>query len=134
MIKPFQIQIRFSDCDMLGHVNNACYLNYFESTRLHYFGQLLGLDWDWEENGIILRKNTIDYLLPLYLNDRARVTLLLKELGTKSFSLAYELSVNDQLKTTGESILVCYDFKKHQSKEIPAGLLSALTQLEKWKP
>jgi acyl-CoA thioester hydrolase len=66
MIKPLEIQIRFSDCDMMGHVNNAVYLNYFELTRIYYFRELLGKDWDWRKNGIILRKNEIEYFVPVF--------------------------------------------------------------------
>jgi len=38
MIKT-PIQIRFSDCDMLQHVNNAIYLQYFETARINFFNQ-----------------------------------------------------------------------------------------------
>ena len=34
------IQIRFSDVDRLNHVNNACYLNYFELGRVKYFNEV----------------------------------------------------------------------------------------------
>jgi acyl-CoA thioester hydrolase len=36
MIKPAAIQVRLTDIDILGHVNNSMYLNYFEMTRVHY--------------------------------------------------------------------------------------------------
>ena len=46
MIEPAKIQIRYSDIDLMGHVNNAVYLNYFEYTRVYYLDQLLGKNWD----------------------------------------------------------------------------------------
>jgi acyl-CoA thioester hydrolase len=65
MIKPAKIQVRFSDIDVMGHVNNAVYLSYFEMTRVHYFRELLGLEWDWKSHGILLVRNEIDYIKPI---------------------------------------------------------------------
>ena len=36
------IQIRWRDLDVLGHVNNAVYLTYFELARLAYVRAVLG--------------------------------------------------------------------------------------------
>ncbi|MEY4596431.1 MAG: Thioesterase-like superfamily, partial [Bacteroidota bacterium] len=35
MIEPAKIQVRITDVDILGHVNNAIYLTYFEIARVH---------------------------------------------------------------------------------------------------
>lgn len=110
MINPLKIQIRFSDIDLMGHVNNAVYLNYFESARMHYLVALFGTEWDWKQNGIILRTNQIEYHYPVFLGDQAEVHVYLSHLGTKSFTLNYELFVGDRLCTTGSSVLVSYDF------------------------
>lgn len=131
MIKPLEIQVRFSDCDMMGHVNNAVYLNYFEQTRLHYFEQLVGLNWDWTTSGIILKINEIEYMEPLFLHEKPIIYLKLKHLGGKSFTLAYELFVKEKLKTKGSSLIVCYDFSKNQSIEMKPELREALMKLEK---
>ena len=32
-----RLTVRFSDCDLLGHVNNAVYLTYFEECRLEWW-------------------------------------------------------------------------------------------------
>lgn len=130
-IPALDIQIRFSDCDLMGHVNNACYLNYFELARMHYLTQLLPLDWDWKKQGIILKKNEVEYIKPLYLNEKASVVVYLEGIGTKSFTLAYELHVNDELKTKGSSLIVCYDFVENQTMQIYAELKKALTLLKR---
>jgi acyl-CoA thioester hydrolase len=130
MIEPLKIQIRFSDCDMMGHVNNACYLNYFEIARMHYFQQLISTNWDWKKNGIILKKNEIEYHLPLYLNENPIVIIRTEHIGQKSFTLAYELYVNEQLKTTGKSLIVSFDFNKNKTTLIPDELKLALSKLK----
>src|SRR5688500_542699 len=128
-MKPLQLQVRFSDCDMLQHVNNAVYLNYFEEARIHYFRQLLGIDWDWQRNGILLRKNELEYLKPVFLHDPVEVHCYLKHIGEKSFTMAYEVKVKGELRTTGTSVLVCYDNLVGRSILIPAKMRAGLERL-----
>ena len=52
MISPATIQVRFADLDVMGHVNNSVYLSYFEMTRVHYFKELVGANWDWRNEGV----------------------------------------------------------------------------------
>lgn len=131
MIEPANIQIRFADCDLMGHVNNGIYLSYFETARMHYFAHLLGLKWDWNTHGVILRKNELEYFQPLFLHDSPRIEIFLQHISEKSFTLAYELRSNDVLKTTGKSVLVCFDSKQGKSILIPEAMKQALLTLKK---
>jgi acyl-CoA thioester hydrolase len=129
MIDPYKLQVRFSDCDMMQHVNNAIYLNYFEEARIHYFRQLVGIDWDWKKNGVLLRKNELEYLKPVFLNDPVTIEVFLKHVGDKSFTLAYEVKVLGELRTTGTSVLVCYDSIVKTSIPIPTRMKEGLNKL-----
>jgi acyl-CoA thioester hydrolase len=132
-INPLKIQVRFSDIDLMGHVNNAVYLNYFESARMYYLLAVLGHDWDWRSNGIILKTNEIEYIKPIFLGENPEVVVTLEHLGTKSFSLAYELTVSNEIKTKGKSVLVSFDFNQNQTKELSLEFKQALNKL-KTKP
>lgn len=130
-IKPAKIQVRFSDCDMMGHVNNAVYLSYFEMARIYYFGMLLGENRDWKREGVLLRKNEVEYLKPVLLHDCPEISLFLDYIGNKSFSLNYELKVNGELRTIGKSVLVCYNSIEKKSFEVSAELRGYLLRLKK---
>jgi acyl-CoA thioester hydrolase len=129
MHTPYKLKVRFSDCDMMQHVNNAVYLNYFEEARIHYFNHLLGVDWDWKKHGVLLRKNELEYLRPILLHEPVTIEVFLKHVGDKSFTLAYEVKVHDDLRTTGTSVLVCYDSINKCSISIPARMKAALETL-----
>lgn len=126
---PARIQVRLTDIDILGHVNNAIYLSYFEMTRIHYFNQLVGPDWDWMENGVVLVHNEVNYHLPIFLYDTPVIHMYCTQIGNKSFTLSYEVFVQDQLKTTGKSTLVGFNSNKQQSIEIPETMRTALLKL-----
>ncbi|MCO5259528.1 MAG: acyl-CoA thioesterase [Crocinitomicaceae bacterium] len=130
MIKPAQIQVRFADLDTMGHVNNTVYLSYFEYARVHYFNELLGLNWDWKKFGVLVARNEINYHLPVLLNDTPQVEILLDSIGAKSFTLAYEIKVNGKITTTGKSVLVCFDASSHQSIPVSEEWKQALSQLK----
>ena len=131
MNEPIKIQVRFSDLDTMGHVNNAVYLSYFEMARIEYFTPLMGMDWDWKQFGILLRKNEIEYFKPVLLNDQPKISLFVLHIGTKSFTLGYELKVRDEIYTTGSSVLVTFDGINNISIEIPEKMRNVLTSLIK---
>ena len=131
MIQPARIHVRFSDLDVLGHVNNSIYLSYFEIARVHYFGELLGRTWDWSQNTVVLVKNEVEYLKPVLLSDAPFVKMLVEEIGNKSFKLRYELSVEGEIRTKGASTLVAYNGKSHETMPVHPEMREALEQLRK---
>jgi acyl-CoA thioester hydrolase len=130
-IEPAKIQVRFSDCDMMGHVNNAVYLSYFEMARIYYFGMLLAKDRDWKKEGVLLRKNEVEYLKPVLLHDVPQISVYLENIGSKSFTVAYELRVDNELRTIGKSVLVCYNSIENKTFEVTEELRSALEKIRK---
>ncbi|MFA5573619.1 MAG: thioesterase family protein [Brumimicrobium sp.] len=131
MFTPTKIKVRFRDCDMLGHVNNAVYLSYFEQARMDYFNQMLGKKWDYSTHGLILVKNEITYLKAIHLDGEVEISLHLVHIGNKSFTFGYKVMVNNTLCTTGKSTLVCYDFKKKKSVPIYPDFREAMEKLDK---
>jgi acyl-CoA thioester hydrolase len=130
-IQPAEIQVRFSDLDVMGHVNNAIYLSYFEMTRVHYFKELLGETWDWKTAGVLLVRNEIDYLIPILLHQQPKIKMHLIEIGTKSFQLGYEIYVGEILHTKGSSVLVCFNSVTQKTIAVPNSMSIALNKLIK---
>ena len=121
-----KIQVRFSDIDSMGHVNNAIYLNYFEYARIQYFNALIGTEWDWFDQGLLLANNNIDYLKPVLLTDDISIDTKCVKTGNKSFVLEYKLYVHKEnekvIYTQGTSTLVCYNYNLKKTIEIPEEL------------
>ena len=134
LIPSLKIQVRFSDLDILGHVNNVIYLSYFEMARIHYFTALVGPNWDWLKEGVVLVKNDVEYHVPILLHDEPKIFLFVTEIRNKSFSLAYKIMINEKLHTTGGSTLVCFNSTIKKAIAIPPIMregLSKLTQNER---
>ena len=113
------VEIRFADIDAMGHVNNAVYFSYFEQARMAYFKERVARSWDWNEDGVIVARNEIDYVFPVFLNDRMVIRLWVEHVGTKSFTVCYRVVVGERLCATGKSVLVCFNHKNKATQVLP---------------
>ena len=117
-----KIEIRFSDIDIAGHVHNGKYLCFFEQGRMDFLSKLTGENWNWRKKGLILGRNEVDYLVPIYLKDEVYVKTSCDHVGNKSFTLAYQVvKIKDKkeiLCTKGRSILICMDYEINDSVPI----------------
>jgi len=130
-----QIQIRFKDIDMMGHVNNANYITYFELARLTYFEALKEKDVeiDWINTGVILAKIEMEYKQPILLEDKAAVYTWVSRMGSKSFDMACSIVklVNgvEVEAAKGLAVIVCFNYNTKETIAIPeiwkAKMLSA---------
>jgi acyl-CoA thioester hydrolase len=113
-------EIRFVDIDVMGHVNNAVYLSYFEQARMRWFESFAGKEWDWNTFGILLARNEINYREPVLLNDHLQIETWCSKVGNKSLEVCYEVFIEKngerKMKADGMSVLVCFDY--HQKKTI----------------
>lgn len=120
-IITYRPEIRFADIDVMGHVNNAVYLSYFEQARMNYFHELLEGSWDWQKDGILLARNEVDYVKPILLHDKINIAVWCDEVGNKSFSMRYQFT-NDrsgEVTTTGKSVLVSFNYIEKKTIVVP---------------
>ncbi|NND93362.1 MAG: acyl-CoA thioesterase [Flavobacteriales bacterium] len=127
------VEVRFSDIDAMGHVNNAVFLNYFEEARIEFFKATIGEKWDWRSQGIVLARNEIDYMLPILLTDEVKIETRVEKIGGKSMTLSYSVYnglEGEQMKrfAHGRSIIVAFDYAKGQPKEIPESWRAAFNR------
>lgn len=120
---PHKLEVRFADIDAMGHVNNAIYLNYFEEGRIQFFKEMIGGEWNWKSMGIIVARNEIDYLKPLFLGDEAYVHATVGEVGNKSFQMkmrVFKKADDQEIECVrGVVTLVCFDHQKQTTIPVP---------------
>lgn len=118
-----EIKVRFADCDMLGHVNNANYATYMEIARVEYINDVIEPLRSWDETGILLAAYAMDFKVPVYLNDKLIVNTEIVDIGNKSFKMNYDFVVesdtNQIVKANGSTVLVFYDYKKQITLPLP---------------
>ena len=101
-------QVRFSELDVLRHVNNAVYMQWFESVRVKYT-QLYGLSRDLGSGvgpRIVIRSAAIHYKQEMLMDEDYVVTCRCTAFRNTSFSMAQELWSGGTLRATLDCVLV----------------------------
>jgi acyl-CoA thioester hydrolase len=113
-----QVEIRFNDIDIYGHVNNAVYLSYMEQARVKFFNHYFPHH-SWNKTGIIVANIQVNYLKPIFFSPLIDVEIGIEKIGGKSFTMGYHLLQDNEVKANALSTLVCIDYQKNQTIDVP---------------
>lgn len=115
------IQIRFSDVDRFGHVNNNAYFAYYDLGKQEYMRTVLGPDvFDGELVPVVVNIN-VDFYLPVHYGDAVSVETAVTRLGNKSFTLEQQAVRTDsrEVLCRCHTVMVCIRRTDGQSLPIP---------------
>ena len=124
-----QIQMRFADIDVLGHVNNVNQQHYFDLGKCDFYKQVLGLTPYWKTAGLIIVASQTNDLVQTRRDEPISVRTRIIRVGNKSFTLHHQLinSETEQIKTESKADMEDYNFDEHNSIEILTELKAKLT-------
>ena len=110
------IERRFSDLDLLGHVNNVVYYDYLQESRLRLL-TLLGRE-KVEAGPLVVAHQEIDYIAPLPGGvDPVIVETWIDKIGTSSFTVAAIVWDSDgTLAARASTVMVFFDRATEKSK------------------
>jgi acyl-CoA thioester hydrolase len=129
-----RLEVRFRDCDPMGHVNNAVYLTYLEQARFAHW-RALGLT-EGERGrpgsrlpGVILARAEIDYRRPASYGDVLDIKLTIPTFGRTSCTYEYEIvEASGSIVATAKTVVVSFDYAVGKPVPIPEGLRQALSR------
>jgi acyl-CoA thioester hydrolase len=112
------VQLRWSDPDMLGHVNHARALSLIEDARLAMNDSAMrdGV----VSGGVILARLEVDYLRQLYYRagEQPMVSSWVTRLGIKSVTVRQELVQDGEVAIRADCVLVMFDFATDTSRPL----------------
>jgi acyl-CoA thioester hydrolase len=115
------IETRFADFDMMGHVNNAVYFTYMEIARTKYW--LQAINWDWTKTGVVIAQASLDYVLPVFIEDKISMYVRTSRIGKSSFDLEYLLVKTkhgkEEVCSRGKTVCVAFDYASKTAAPIP---------------
>ncbi|MDA3780931.1 MAG: thioesterase family protein [Bacteroidales bacterium] len=128
-----KIQIRFNDIDVLGHVNNSVFQNYFDLARTRYFEDVISEKINWKNNTLVLAKIEIEYLIPIFLEEDIIIYTKILHLGNKSITMIQKI-VNTQtkeIKTINTATLVTFNYPTNKAITIPNSWRTDINRFER---
>jgi acyl-CoA thioester hydrolase len=124
--------VRFSDCDPMGHLNNARYIDYMLNAREDHLKQAYQinlLEYNKQGIGWVVRRHDIQYVRPAFYNEVVCIESRLIELGESH--VLVEMLMFDEKQTTLKAILwtnfTSVDVKTGRRKDHPAAFMEFAT-------
>lgn len=105
------IQIRFSDVDVIGHVNNIIFLQYYDTGKAAFMTQLLGRSISWYEVDVVVANIDCAFIAPILYGEEIEVLTACTYIHDKSFRLLQMLrnSETGEVKSLCETVMVSFD-------------------------
>jgi len=121
-----EIEIRWRDLDVYGHVNHVVFLTYLEEARDEWLGRTLGDPaqvWDY-----VVARVAIDYKRELSLADDSVIARCrLESIGTSSLRTFEEVVTRDgEVSAAAEAVLVARDPETGRSRPLTDAERTAL--------
>lgn len=113
------IQIRFSDVDVVGHVNNIVYFAYYDTGKAAFMAELLGRLVTWDKVDTVVANVDCAFISPILFGENIEVLTTCTGLHDKSFKLLQMLRNADsgEVKSVCETVMVSFD--PHTQKSAP---------------
>jgi acyl-CoA thioester hydrolase len=140
VIRP--LEVRYRDLDTLGHVNNAVFLEYFETVRFEYWWRIAALvgvtefvGGDIPDARYVVAETTVRFKAPIFFGDTLFGAASVPTIGNRSYSMDFELRTGESfeqgvLVAEGSAAHVFYDPDENEVRPRPEWLVSAAAKLE----
>lgn len=125
------VQIRFSDYDTFGHINNNSYMAFLDLGKSEFLRHVMGRHCSPSELSAAIVNINVDFLAPTVMGEDLDVQTAVVRLGEHSFTL-YQRIVNPLtgiIKVQATSTLAGFDIPTQSSAPLRSDLRAALTKL-----
>lgn len=128
-----QLQLRFNDIDMLGHVNNNAYFSYMDLGKADYFRAVMPDDnFDMRTIGVVIANINCDFVAESYMHEPLEVQTQTASIGERSLRMEQRVvnASTGQVKCISHTVMVSFDPKTRQSAPISEKWRNALSSFE----
>ncbi|WP_323380215.1 thioesterase family protein [Sulfitobacter sp. F26169L] len=125
-------RVRFSELDVLKHVNNVAYLEWFERARVEYFRQR-GL---WQSDAApdaprtVVRSGEVHYIREVLPDEAYVATCGCKAFRNTSYSLHQEIWAAGTLRATFDCVMVMLEPDGNSRRPIPQNFRKSFVELD----
>lgn len=130
----YPVQLRFSDVDVLGHVNNSVYFSLYDLAKTAYMQAVRqGEDAiDYRRTSMVVANLNANFFAPVFFSDRLAIQTSAVHLGNKSFVLYQRAICEDtgEVKCECRTVMVAFDVASQQAVPIPREWKEAICRFE----
>lgn len=128
----YPVQLRFSDVDQLGHVNNSVYFSLYDLAKTAYMEAVQKENIDYRHTSLVVANINANFMAPVFFSDKLAIQTSTVHLGHKSFVL-YQRAMNtetNEVKCECRTVMVAFDVESQQAIVIPDAWKEAIARFE----
>ncbi len=129
-----QIRVRTFDLDAYGVVHNSVYLKYFETARIEYIREALGIEPGrfFTDFYFIVARNVCNYISPARFDEVLDVYARVSKIGNSSFEMEYliEETKTGREVANGETVIVLLNRETFKPEPIPNNVREMILKFE----
>ena len=123
-----KLPVQFRDIDVMGHVNNATYLQYMETARVE-LARNLGQVREGFRPDFIIASARVEFKKPIIDERRITVSIWASRIGDRSWDLDYSIRGPRKAEyAIGRTTQVAYNYKTKSAVHISGRLKKELTK------
>lgn len=116
----YPLQVRFSDVDVYGHVNNVKYFEYFQEARIAFFQRLFPDNVTGRDVPLVVAQTDVDYRVPiLFRPEPYAVETVVERVGRSSFVLSAVIRDGDRELSRARVVAVTFDPATQRAAPMP---------------
>lgn len=125
------MQIRFSDVDQFGHVNNSVYFSLYDLAKTTYMKEVLS-DSEMDMLVVVVANINANFFVPIFFSDQVMIETTTVHMGNKSFTLLQRAvdAKTGNVKCECRTIMVVYDMATKEPMPIPEEYKQAICEYE----
>lgn len=130
-----EVQLRFNDIDILGHLNNTVYLSLYDLGKARWMEAVKGGDINFQKVESVIANINCSFVKQIKFGEHIYVHTRCVHIGHKSFTLDQALTDDKgEVRSFCRTVMVCIDAKKLQAVEVGADWRKAIKDYEKKSP
>ncbi len=123
-----ELPVQFRDLDVMGHVNNATYLQYMETARVE-LARKLGQVREGFRPGFIIASARVEFKKPIRDERQITVSIWVSRIGDRSWDLDYTIRGPRGVQyAVGRTTQVAYDYKTRAAVQVSGKLRTELAK------
>jgi acyl-CoA thioester hydrolase len=108
---------RFSETDVLGHINNTALPVWFEAARVPIF-KIFTPDLDPKQWKLIVAKVEVTFKGELFYGQEVEIKTAIERIGSSSFMILQQAWQHGECCAEGKTVMVRYDFANKSSQPL----------------
>ncbi len=111
------VQVRFNDADIFGHLNNSVYLQFYDLAKVEYFRAVQGGELDIKGIAMVVVNINCDFYAPSFIHEKLQVQTTTLKVGKSSLVLEQRCinSETGDVKCLCRTVMAGFDPKTNTS-------------------